>query len=228
MALDQRLLDELDPAGAPIFHAYDWDGECATYGYFVRPERYLDLEAAAQRGVTLARRPTGGGIIFHTTDLAFSVLIPAGHPAYSVNTLDNYAFVNRTVLLTIEQFCGRPLDAQLLPDEMPQKGSACCNFCMAKPTQYDVMVGGRKVGGAAQRRTKAGFLHQGSIALGMTDAVLLQAVLRDGAVVDAMQRNSFPLLDGVCDAHQLAEARHMLRDLLFRAFIDGACEKNLR
>lgn len=216
MALDQRLLDALDPSDEPLLHLYDWEGDCATYGYFVKPDRYLDLAAAERYGVSLAQRPTGGGIIFHTTDLAFSVLVPAGHPAYSLNTLDNYAFVNRIVLKAVEQFLGRPLVAELLPMEMPQKGTSCCNFCMAKPTQYDVMVGGRKVGGAAQRRTKAGFLHQGSIALGIPNVALLQALLRDRAVFEAMQENSFSLLGSGFNFGQLQEARHQLRNLLLR------------
>jgi lipoate-protein ligase A len=35
--------------------------------------------------------------------------------------------------------------------------------CFANPVHADVMVNGRKVAGAAQRRARAGLLHQGSI-----------------------------------------------------------------
>lgn len=211
MSLDQRLLEEIDPLGAPLLHLYDWQGDSATYGYFVKPGEYLDLDAAVRRGLSLARRPTGGGIIFHTTDLAFSVLVPAGHPSFSLNTMDNYAFVNRAVLHAVEAFVGESLEAQLLPCAQ----GAGYNFCMAKPTQYDVMVGGRKVGGAAQRRTKAGYLHQGSIVLGMPDEGLLREVLRDEGVVEAMQRNSYPLLQGRVDGGRLSEARVGLGEVLF-------------
>ncbi|MFZ3375780.1 MAG: hypothetical protein WA183_09525, partial [Chthoniobacterales bacterium] len=37
------------------------------------------------------------------------------------------------------------------------------NDCFATPVRADVLVDGRKVAGAAQRRTQAGLLHQGSI-----------------------------------------------------------------
>src|SRR5437667_12195247 len=37
------------------------------------------------------------------------------------------------------------------------------NDCFANPVRADVLVDGRKVAGAAQRRTRSGLLHQGSI-----------------------------------------------------------------
>jgi lipoate-protein ligase A len=39
------------------------------------------------------------------------------------------------------------------------------HLCFANPVQADVMVDSRKIAGAAQRRTRAGLLHQGSIQL---------------------------------------------------------------
>ena len=35
--------------------------------------------------------------------------------------------------------------------------------CFANPVRADVMMNGRKIAGAAQRRTRSGLLHQGSI-----------------------------------------------------------------
>ena len=37
------------------------------------------------------------------------------------------------------------------------------NNCFTNPVQADVMLNDRKIAGAAQRRTRAGLLHQGSI-----------------------------------------------------------------
>ena len=59
----------------PLLHLYQWDGPSATYGYFIDPSKYLDLNKLRQHHVALARRPTGGGIVFHIWDLAFSFLI---------------------------------------------------------------------------------------------------------------------------------------------------------
>lgn len=221
MAIDQRLLETLDPYGVPILHLYEWEGASATYGYFTNPDHYLHADAVAQCELQLARRPTGGGIIFHTTDFAFSLLIPSGHPEFSLNTLENYAFVNGLVLRAIEAFSGRSVVGELLQKEQREGVGtrSCCNFCMAKPTQYDVMVGGRKVGGAAQRRTKAGYLHQGSIALRIPEKTLLVSVLKEEAVVASMQKNSFCLLEGEAGEREMVEARIELRRLLSEQLI---------
>jgi lipoate-protein ligase A len=43
------------------------------------------------------------------------------------------------------------------------QGRGYSSHCFANPVRADVIVNGRKVAGAAQRRTRAGLLHQGSI-----------------------------------------------------------------
>ena len=98
MALDEKLLFEMSPQSDPILHLYEWGAPSATYGYFIDPAKFLDLNKLRQLRVTLARRPTGGGIVFHIWDLAFSFLLPSLHPRFSLNTLENYRFVNESVL----------------------------------------------------------------------------------------------------------------------------------
>jgi lipoate-protein ligase A len=62
---------------------------------------------------------------------------------------------------------------------------------MAKPTKYDVMWEGKKVGGGAQRRTKYGFLHQGTISLGRPDEEFLSGILLDKELLSSFIQNSF-------------------------------------
>lgn len=80
MALDTKYLQALE--GDAILHLYDWIGLPATYGYFIAPDKYLNLDAVAKYGLSLARRPTGGGIVFHIWDYAFSFLMPSSHPFF--------------------------------------------------------------------------------------------------------------------------------------------------
>lgn len=214
MAWDEELLSGLSGQNAnPILHLYDWSGPSATYGHFIDPSKLLCMSSAEAHGLQLARRPTGGGLIFHMTDWAFSVLVPAGHPAFSVNTLENYAFVNKMVMEVVGKFSGKQAALSLLPAEEKAEG-AVRHFCMAKPTRYDVMLNGRKVGGGAQRRTRSGFLHQGTISLALPDEAFLDKILLPGTCVSqAMRSNTCTLLDGKADAKQIAEARSMMADL---------------
>ena len=48
-------------------------------------------------------------------------------------------------------------------DDGPQSCGYNRHLCFANPVQGDVIIDSRKIAGAAQRRTRAGLLHQGSI-----------------------------------------------------------------
>lgn len=217
MRHDATLLQEI--SGEPILHLYDWEGPSVTYGHFIAPGDHLSLSAVQENRVSLARRPTGGGIVFHLWDYAFSFLMPSTHPLFSLNTLENYAFVNKVVLETMTEMFGVKNSVELLPESMPIKGEGCGNFCMARPTQYDVVYQGRKIAGAAQRRTKQGYLHQGTISLSLPDMNLLSSLLlnkRD--VMEAMQAYSFSPLRGDESQSALQNIRKEIGDRLYKRF----------
>lgn len=190
MRFDEKLLENLDPSGFPILHLYGWARPSATYGYFIRPENHLDLKKATQHHLDLARRPTGGGIVFHIWDLAFSFLMPSANPHFSLGTLENYQFVNKAVLETVQEYFS--LVPEIITQDAPSLSPDCRNFCMAKPTQYDVVYKGMKIAGAAQRRRRQGYLHQGTISLAYPKIeMLIDVLLSKKEVVQAMASFTF-------------------------------------
>lgn len=210
MRLDEKLLLELDPAGEPILHLYLWNGPAATYGYFIDPGEHLDLTKIHSHRISLARRPTGGGIIFHIWDLAFSFLMPSGHPCFSTNTLANYRFVNEIVLEVMRDYLQLHDPLELLPQD--QGGG---HFCMAKPTMYDVVHQGRKIAGAAQRRRKNGYLHQGTISLALPHIELLKDILRDPKdVIQSMMAYTFAPLGRYWSGQALSSMRSEIQKRL--------------
>ena len=212
MAIDAKLLEKMEPDDSPILHLYEWEGEAATYGYFLDPGKFLDLKAAERAGLSLARRPTGGGIIFHVSDLAFSVLVPANFPHYSTSTLDNYDFINSAVKRGVKTLFENAEDLTLLPEEPTPLDENCRHFCMAKPTKYDVMLHGRKIAGAAQRQRKQGYLHQGSIAIALPkEEFLNQVLLSNTKVYEAMHTNTFSILGREWTINDLEEVRETLK-----------------
>ena len=215
MDIDAALLKDLE--NHPILHIYEWDGPSATHGHFIKPSDYLDLAASEKNSLQLGRRPTGGGIIFHVTDWAFSILIPSSHPKFSLNTLDNYHLINTCVQEAVKTFLGSA--ASLLPTEPIPLDESCRNFCMAKPTKYDVMLGPQKIAGSAQRRVRQGFLHQGSICVAHPPKALLQDVLLPGTqVLTAMEQNTFSLLGTEANTAALSDARAQIKNLLIDEF----------
>lgn len=215
MSLDAKLLEQLNPKSDPILHLYQWASPCATFGYFIRPENHLDLKKVASRNLDLARRPTGGGIVFHIWDLAFSFLMPAEHPAFSLNTLENYRYVNRIVLEVVQEFFSMKTSPDLIAHDAPALGADCTHFCMAKPTQYDVVYEGTKIAGAAQRKRKQGYLHQGTISLAYPQIDLLSDVLLSKEdVLEAMKSYSFAPLGQACGSELLQKTRKELQKFL--------------
>ena len=192
MEFSLDLLNSLKDKPRCIFQIYNWKNRCATYGYFTNPEKYLNLNGLKKQNIEIARRPTGGGILFHLSDLAFAFYLPANHPRYSINTLENYAAVNGAVLSALKKWAGIN-QGHLLVKECSPYDQASQHFCMAKPTRYDVCIGGLKVAGGAQRRIGSGLLHQGSITLKKMDPVMLKEILLpDTCVVESMEKNSYP------------------------------------
>ena len=185
MEKDSLLLGELGTD--PILHLYDWQSKSGTYGYFINPEKHLKKSS-----VSFARRPTGGGIVFHIWDYAFSFLLPSSHPHFSDVPLENYQFVNQVVLDVMEEMFDLKNRTELIPESFPILGEDHQNFCMARPTKYDVVYQGTKIAGAAQRKTKKGYLHQGTISLCHPNESLLKEVLiHEKDLIEAMKAYTF-------------------------------------
>ena len=216
MELDRNFLKNIKKEGNPILHFYGWSKKSLTYGHFIHPSKFLDIGEVEKRDVSIAKRPTGGGVILHVSDLAFSVVIPAHSPYFSENILKNYHFVNSAVKEAVFAFLKETNDPlALLEEESAPLDPACRSFCMAKPTKYDVMLGGKKVAGAAQRQTKEGFLHQGSISISLPQTDFLKAILLKGTkVFEAMHQNTFCLIPSPHTENELKSAREGLKKQL--------------
>jgi lipoate-protein ligase A len=160
MALDEALLERATRASIRF---YQWDHLALSFGYF---GKYIDVaEYAVQRDSV--RRWTGGGIVFHGDDLTYSVVIPASAEFFSESATSIYAAIHAAlcnVLVASGKRAGlaEGRDAALRLPRTAQR-AVPTNACFARPVLADVMVNGRKVAGAAQRRTRRGLLQQGSI-----------------------------------------------------------------
>ncbi|WP_201456796.1 lipoate--protein ligase family protein [Chlamydia sp. 17-3921] len=223
MAKDERLLNELKD-GELILHLYEWESSLPlTYGHFMQPKKFL-VEDFLSLGLDASKRPTGGGFIFHNRDYAFSLLMSSSFPGFSHNVLENYLRVNSLVLKVLHKVFHISGSLAEQEESCSQKKSG--NFCMAKTSKYDVLLGFRKVGGAAQRKVQQGFLHQGSLFLSGNSRefykrFLLSEVFQE--VTDEIERHAFFPLGIEASSQDLSAARKDIKE----SFIQIICNENI-
>jgi lipoate-protein ligase A len=92
----------------------------------------------------------------HDADWTYSLTVPPAHPWYALRAPQSYERMHRWIQ---QAFARLGVATELAP---------CCRKeipgqCFAGYEQYDVLLRGRKIAGAAQRRTKDGLLIQGSV-----------------------------------------------------------------
>lgn len=175
MAVDEALLRLMPERETPVLRIYGWDRPCQSIGYFQpTTEAIPDLE--------LVRRYTGGGLVDHRKDVTYTVVLPRSHPLAQVSMAESYEALHEGVAEALVQI---GLDAVLAKQADEVESSAC----FQKAVCYDVKVGDQKVAGAAQRRTREGMLHQGSVLLsGESHRQQLREVLAE-ALAEALEVN---------------------------------------
>jgi lipoate-protein ligase A len=151
MAVDEVLLRA---ARKPTLRIYRWREPSVSLGYF---NRYAAAEEMAA-GRALVRRWTGGGIVEHGEDLTYTLIVPREHAFFGHAAPESYRLIHEAIA---QALAGEGITAQVAAVLDASHGGAC----FANPVQYDLMAGGAKIAGAAQRRTRWGLLHQGSILL---------------------------------------------------------------
>ena len=152
MALDEVLLESVSTLGKPVLRFYGWKQPAASFGYF---QKFTDVERLTLLR-PLVRRPTGGGIVPHDADWTYSLSFPPMHEWYALAATESYRRVHDWVRLA---FAELGIAAELAPAAY----NAAAGQCFAGYERSDVLWHGRKVAGAAQRRTRAGLLIQGSV-----------------------------------------------------------------
>jgi lipoate-protein ligase A len=217
MEVDALLLENLHPEyGHPCLHIHAWQHPSLTFGCFVNPDVYLDKAALLKEGVDVAKRPTGGGLLFHIWDLSFGFVIPSTHPKVSLKSIENYRVINEIVAEALAPFLvDRSSHLMAISADV---GGQASRFCMAQPTRYDLMLDNKKIVGAAQRSKRQGLLHQGTISLFQPDFDWVGSFLKDSQVLLSMQKVTEPLFPGVVLQEEKKELYAAVSRALCRSF----------
>ena len=162
MDIDADLLKNASLLGGkPLIRFYGWDRPSVTIGYVQKEEIVPDRDK-----YIVVKRPTGGGVVYHDRDFTYTVVVPAEHWIAQLDRVESYRVIHKAI---VRAFASFGLKGLLVNTDQPKSDRATMK-CFTTPTKYDVLCDLRngktaKFAGSAQRRTRNGILHQGSIIL---------------------------------------------------------------
>ena len=152
MAFDEALLESSPKFSQPVLRFYSWSKPCATFGY---SQHYSEIERVTMLR-PLIRRPTGGGLVPHDADWTYSLVFPPSHSWYALKATESYERVHRWIQDAFQKLGVATELSPCCKKEIPGQ-------CFVGAEKSDVLWHGKKIAGAAQRRTKTGLLIQGSV-----------------------------------------------------------------
>ena len=169
MRRDRELLGAAERGAEPVLRLFRFAPMGITLGAHQDPDRELDLDRCAADQVRWAIRPTGGRAIFHAQEWTYSFAAPIGAGGWGTSRAESYARIGELIVASLVRL-GVP--ASLGRDEprghraTPRHSEGPANPCFASSVPNEIVLDGRKLVGSAQRRTRIGWLQQGSLLLG--------------------------------------------------------------
>jgi len=165
MAVDEALLETAAVAGAGTLRFYEWEVPTLSLGYFQAiDERQAH---AASRDCPVVRRASGGGAILHDREVTYSLAIPQRSGSLA-DASRLYDITHETLIQTLAEF---GVSAAKFGDTPQCSGPGTRLddepfLCFLRRSCTDIVIGGVKVVGSAQRRRRGAVLQHGSILLG--------------------------------------------------------------
>jgi lipoate-protein ligase A len=156
MAIDEALLDRARETGEGVVRVYSWLRPTISFGRNQRVRGAYDPARAAEAGLDVVRRMTGGRALVHHREITYSV----GAPAHDGDDLRaSYARINALLVDALRQLGVDVLIAGR-SDRLPPPGSAPC---FERPAEGELVHAGRKLVGSAQVRERGAWLQHGSL-----------------------------------------------------------------
>lgn len=162
MAVDEALLEKVGrDASFPCLRLYAWKPACLSLGYAQSSED-IDRTHLAQSGWEWVRRPTGGRAILHTDELTYSVIAPLSEPRVAGSVLQSYQRLSNALLAALHNM---QIPAVAHPVRVIENGQEDGPVCFEVPSNYEIVIDGKKLIGSAQARRKEGVLQHGTLPL---------------------------------------------------------------
>jgi len=163
MELDEKIFNRYLEDGIGVLRVYGWEKPSFTYGFSQNPQNEINLDKCASDGIQIAKRITGGGILFHHDEITYSFVCSKSDVGEGQGVLVSYRNICKFLIRFYESL-------GLAPEFALQAGSfsqrcAPHELCSASYEKYDIVIGGRKIGGNAQKRKRRVIFQHGCIPL---------------------------------------------------------------
>jgi lipoate-protein ligase A len=162
MAVDETVLESLEQNMAlPSLRLYAWEPPCLSIGY-AQPSLDINFARLSAHGWDWVRRPTGGRAILHTDELTYSIIAPLSDPRVSGGVLESYQRLSRALLTALRSL---NINAETHPNNQLGGNQRFGAVCFEVPSNYEIVVQGKKLIGSAQARRKNVMLQHGVLPL---------------------------------------------------------------
>jgi lipoyl(octanoyl) transferase len=179
MAIDQALLEAVRDGAPAALRLYRWAAPTLSFGRNQPAAGLYDEAAARARGIAFVRRPTGGQAVLHADELTYAVVAPVhviGRPRAAYRRINRALVAGLRRLGVAVEAAGAGSDAHSHAHPGPMAWSRAC-FRVA--AEGEVVAGGRKLVGSAQRCEARVVLQHGSILLSGSQAAAEELLLAD-------------------------------------------------
>ncbi|KYH27615.1 lipoate-protein ligase A subunit 1 [Halalkalicoccus paucihalophilus] len=158
MALDEVAAETAAAGGPRTLRVYRWEPSTLSLGYHQDPTS-VDWEFCEREGISVTRRPTGGGGIYHDSwgDISYSIVAPADE--LPGNLMETYELLCEPIF---DAFDRLGVEAGFATESKPVIHQPACYLRELNPA-HDVVAGGRKLSGNAQYRRRDAIIQHGSI-----------------------------------------------------------------
>ena len=163
MALDEALQISIGQhQEKPVLRLFSWEPPCVSLGY-AQPIADIDLDALVSSGYGIVRRPTGGRAVLHIDELTYSIIAPDDEPRVKGSIIESYRRLASALLHALHLL---GVDARADNQyALPQDAMKNAPVCFEVPSNYEIVVGEKKIIGSAQARRHRAVLQHGSLPL---------------------------------------------------------------
>jgi len=175
MARDGALLAAQAPGEPPLLRLYSWSPPAVSLGHMQCAEQILDLDACAAAGVDVVQRPTGGRAVLHWEEVTYAVVGTVDDMRFGTDLAATHARIGACLAAALARL---GVSATLSRPALDPERRLSRQPCFVSSGRAELLVGGRKLLGSAQRRTRHAFLQHGSLLVGPAHERLVE-LMRD-------------------------------------------------